>query len=255
MTRADPARTPPANPTRCEPASTAWPTADAADATAAAAASAAGRTALVAGASGLVGREILRVLLADKAYSAVHCVGRRALAQRHPKLHSHVVDFAGLPRLPKVDDVFIALGTTIKVAGSQPAFRAIDFDAVVAVALAARSSGATHLGVVSAMGASARSAVFYNRVKGEMEQAVSALGYDSVVIARPSMLAGDRESLDQPVRTGERVGLAVMALFRAVTPANLRAIAAGDVAASLCQAVKEHPSGTTILLSGELQRH
>jgi len=182
-------------------------------------------------------------------------VGRRALAQRHPKLHSHVVDFAGLPRLPKVDDVFIALGTTIKVAGSQPAFRAIDFDAVVAVALAARSSGATHLGVVSAMGASARSAVFYNRVKGEMEQAVSALGYDSVVIARPSMLAGDRESLDQPVRTGERVGLAVMALFRAVTPANLRAIAAGDVAASLCQAVKEHPSGTTILLSGELQRH
>ncbi|WP_413905707.1 epimerase [Candidatus Skiveiella danica] len=157
-------------------------------------------------------------------------MGRRALAQRHPKLHSHVVDFAALPRLPKVDDVFIALGTTIKVAGSQQAFRAIDFDAVVAVASAARSSGATHLGVVSAMGASARSAVFYNRVKGEMEQAVSALGYDSVVIARPSMLAGDRESLDQPVRTGERVGLAVMALFRAVTPANLRAIAAGDVA-------------------------
>ena len=68
-----------------------------------------------------MGREILRVLLADKAYSAVHCVGRRALAQRHPKLHSHVVDFAGLPRLPKVDDVFIALGTTIKVAGSQQA--------------------------------------------------------------------------------------------------------------------------------------
>jgi hypothetical protein len=161
-----------------------------------------------------VGREILRALLADKAYSAVHCVGRRALAQRHPKLHSHVVDFAALPRLPKVDDVFIALGTTIKVAGSQQAFRAIDFDAVVAVASAARSSGATHLGVVSAMGASARSAVFYNRVKGEMEQAVSALGYDSVVIARPSMLAGDRESLDQPIRSGERIGLAVMALFR-----------------------------------------
>ncbi|HWS05748.1 MAG TPA: NAD(P)H-binding protein, partial [Burkholderiaceae bacterium] len=213
------------------------------------------RTALVAGASGLVGREILRALLADKAYSAVHCVGRRPLALKHPKLHSQVVDFAALPRLPRVDDVFIALGTTIKVAGSQQAFRAIDFDAVVAVASAARSSGATHLGVVSAMGASARSPVFYNRVKGEMEQAVSELGYESVVIARPSMLAGDRESLDQPVRTGERIGLSVMALFRAVTPANLRAIAAGDVAASLCQAVKEHARGTTILLSGELQRH
>ncbi len=182
-------------------------------------------------------------------------MGRRPLALKHPKLHSQVVDFAALPRLPRVDDVFIALGTTIKVAGSQQAFRAIDFDAVVAVASAARSSGATHLGVVSAMGASARSPVFYNRVKGEMEQAVSELGYESVVIARPSMLAGDRESLDQPVRTGERIGLSVMALFRAVTPANLRAIAAGDVAASLCQAVKEHARGTTILLSGELQRH
>jgi len=181
-------------------------------------------------------------------------VGRRALAQRHPKLHSHVVDFAALPRLPKVDDVFIALGTTIKVAGSQQAFRAIDFDAVVAVASAARSSGATHLGVVSAMGASARSAVFYNRVKGEMEQAVSALGYDSVVIARPSMLAGDRESLDQPIRSGERIGLAVMALFRPVTPANLRAIAAADVATGLIRAVKAADPGTRILLSGQLQQ-
>jgi uncharacterized protein YbjT (DUF2867 family) len=202
-----------------------------------------------------VGREILRALLADKAYAAVHCVGRRPLELKHPKLHSHVVDFAALPALPRVDDVFIALGTTIKVAGSQAAFRAVDFDSVVAVARAARSFGATHLGVVSAMGAGLRSPVFYNRVKGEMEQAVSELGYDSVVIARPSMLDGDRESLNQAARPAERIGLAVMALLRPLTPTNYRAISASGVALSLVKAVKSRKRGTRILLSGELQRH
>ena len=105
----------------------------------------------------------------------MHCVGRRPLSLSHPKLTSHTVDFTALPALPAVDDVFIALGTTIQVAGSQSAFRAVDFDAVVAVASTARSSGAINLGIVSAMGANLRSPVFYNRVKGEMEQAVSAL--------------------------------------------------------------------------------
>jgi uncharacterized protein YbjT (DUF2867 family) len=205
-----------------------------------------------------VGREILRALLADKGYSAVHCVGRRALAQRHPKLQSHVVDFAALPRLPKVDDVFIALGTTIKVAGSQQAFRAIDFDAVVAVASAARSSGATHLGVVSAMGASARSAVFYNRVKGEMEQAVSALGYDSVVIARPvnaggrPRVAGPADPLRGAHRSG-RHGL-VPAPSRPPTCARLPR---ADVATGLVPRRSRNTRALArrILLSGELQLH
>ncbi len=182
-------------------------------------------------------------------------MGRRALALRHAKLSSHTVDFAALPALPAVDDVFIALGTTIKVAGSQAAFRAVDLEAVVAIASAARSSGATRLGVVSAMGANPRSPVFYNRVKGEMEQAVSGLGYETVVIARPSMLDGDREALHQAARPAERLGLAVMGLFRAVTPANLRAISARDVAVGLVKAIRSRPRGTHILLSGELQGH
>jgi uncharacterized protein YbjT (DUF2867 family) len=105
------------------------------------------------------------------------------------------------------------------------------------------------------MGAGLRSPVFYNRVKGEMEQAVSELGYESVVIARPSMLDGDRESLNQAARPAERIGLAVMALLRPVTPVNLRAISAADVALSLVKAVKSRKRGTRILLSGELQRH
>lgn len=151
---------------------------------------AAGRVALVAGATGLVGQAVLAALLTDKHYIAIHSVGRRALAVQHPKLVHHTVDFGHLPALPAVNDVYIALGTTISVAGSQQAFRAIDFDTVVAVAFAAKASGATKLGVVSAIGARAKSGVFYNRVKGEMEKALSKMGFQTLVIVRPSTQAG-----------------------------------------------------------------
>lgn len=163
------------------------------------------RSALIAGATGLVGRELLPMLLASPQYVQVHALLRRALPELTSagKLHTRVVDFARLPALPPVDDVFITLGTTIKVAGSQAAFRAVDFDAVVNTARAAREAGATRLGVVSALGANARSSVFYNRVKGEMQDAVAALGFESVVIVQPSLLVGDREKLGQPARPGE----------------------------------------------------
>ena len=213
---------------------------------------AAGRVALIAGATGLVGREILATILAGDTYAAVHSVGRRAPATAHPKLISHVLDFATLPSLPAVDDVFIALGTTIKIAGSQPAFRAVDFDAVLAVATAARASGASRLGVVSAMGATEKSLIFYNRVKGEMENAVSRLGFDSVVFARPSMLVGNRDSLGQTERSGEKLALIFMR-FEALIPANYRAIEAARVARALVNAVKTAEKGTRVLLSGDMQ--
>lgn len=183
----------------------------------------------------------------------VHSLGRRPLGLQHPKLAQHTVDFAALGPLPSADEVFIALGTTIKVAGSQQAFRAVDFDAVLAVARAAREAGAQRLGVVSAMGASARSSVFYNRVKGEMEDAVGALDYTSLVFARPSFLAGDRAALAQPERRGEHLALAVSQKLRVLIPANYRSIAAADVAASLRQAVREGLPGHRILLSGAMQ--
>jgi uncharacterized protein YbjT (DUF2867 family) len=212
----------------------------------------AGRVALVAGATGLVGREILATILADDSYAAVHGVGRRALATTHPKLTFHMLDFAALPALPAVDDVFIALGTTIKVAGSQRAFRAVDFDAVLALAAAARSSGASRLGIVSAMGANKKSLIFYNRVKGEMEYSVSRLGFDSLVFARPSMLIGNRDLLGQTERSGEKLALIFMR-FRALIPPNYRAIEADRVARALVHAVKTAERGTRILLSGEMQ--
>ena len=211
----------------------------------------------MAGATGLVGREILAALLTDKRYTAVHCVGRRALTVSHPRLFSHVVDFTTLKALPgikHIDDVYIALGTTIKVAGSQQAFRAVDFEAVMAVALVAKGLGAMKLGVVSAMGASARSGVFYNRVKGEMEDALSRLGYQALVFARPSMLAGDRDALAQTSRPAEKFGLLAMRLFKPLIPANYQAITATQVAHALVNTVHATERGSRVLLSGEMQQ-
>jgi uncharacterized protein YbjT (DUF2867 family) len=214
------------------------------------------RVALVAGATGLVGQAVLAALLADKHYAQVHTLGRRTLPLVHPKLTQHVVDFAAPTSwagLPQVDDCFIALGTTIKVAGSQAAFKAIDFEAVMAVARVGQAQGATKLGVVSAMGANPKSSIFYNQVKGEMENAVAQLGFKTLVLVRPAMLAGDRETLNQPVRSGERMGLMITRLFRPLIPANYQSVNAQDVAAALVHAVKTSKPGTTCLLSGALQ--
>ena len=211
------------------------------------------RVAMVAGATGLVGREILAALLVDKSFKTVHSVGRRKIDLQHPKLVQHVVDFAKLKDLPPVDDVLIALGTTIKVAGSQAAFKAVDFEAVLALARAAHAQGASKLGVVSAMGASTRSPIFYNQVKGEMEAAVATLGYASVSIAQPSMLAGDRAALDQPLRSGEGLALAVTRWLKPLIPANYHSVQAADVAAGLLRAVRVGKPGVHRVLSGDLQ--
>ena len=212
---------------------------------------AASRPALLAGATGLVGREILQGLLADDKVTAVHVLARRPLPLRHPKLLAQVVDFAALPTLPAVDEAYLALGTTIKVAGSQSAFRAVDFDANLAVAVAAQVAGARRLGVVSAMGADARSRIFYSRTKGELEEALARLGFEGVVIARPSLLVGDREALGQPERRGERIGEQVSRWLRPVIPSNYRAIRAGDVAQALLRTVPT-AKGKQVLLSGAM---
>lgn len=214
------------------------------------------RVALVAGATGLVGQAVLAALLTDKHYTAVHAVGRRPLALIHPKLTSHAVDFSNLTSLPgieHVDDVFIALGTTLKVAGSKAAFRAIDLDAVLAVARAARQAGARRLGVVSAMGADPDSSVFYNRVKGDMETALRALSFPVLVIARPSLLTGNRAALNQSQRLGETLGSLAMHWFKPLIPLNYQAIPAKQVGQALVDAVRESKDGTHILLSGQLQ--
>jgi uncharacterized protein YbjT (DUF2867 family) len=212
------------------------------------------RSVLIAGASGLVGRQILHGLLADDSVAAVHSVGRRELDVAHPKLTQHRVDFSrALPSLPSVGEAFVALGTTIKVAGSQQAFRAVDYDAVIAVAQAAKAAGATRLGVVSAMGADKHSGIFYNRVKGETEEALSAMGFATLVIARPSFLAGDREALGQPLRGGEKLAMRISRILAPLIPDNYKSIEASAVARALLDAVPRS-SGRRIMLSSELRR-
>ena len=210
------------------------------------------RTVALAGATGLVGSAILEGLLADNSVTAVHALGRREPGIIHPKLIPHVVDFAALPSLPPLDEVYLALGTTIKAAGSQAAFRAVDFDANLAVARAALAAGARRAGLVSAMGADAKSRVFYNRVKGELEEALARLSFDGLVIVRPSLLVGDREELGQPQRTAERMATAISKLLGHLIPANYRPIAATDVARALLARVPAD-RGRVVLLSGEMQ--
>ena len=209
------------------------------------------RSVALAGATGLVGREILRGLVADPSVAAIHVLGRRKLEASSPKVTSHVVDFRALPALPRVDEVYLALGTTIKVAGSQEAFRAVDFAANLAVAVAAQAAGARRAGLVSAMGASAKSGLFYNRVKGELEDVLSALPFEGLVIARPSFLAGNRETLGQPVRSGEGIALAVSRLLGPLIPANYRSVAAADVANALLARVPA-ARGREVILSGAM---
>ena len=214
---------------------------------------AAGRVVLVAGATGLVGREVLAALLADKSVATVHCVGRRAPQLQNAKLVTHTVDFKKIGKLPAVHDVYIALGTTIKVAGSKDAFKAIDYDAIVAVAQACKAQGAIRLGVVSAMGADAKSSIFYSRIKGDMENTLSDMGFESTVFVRPSLLAGHREELNQKPRWGERLSLLAAPLINPLIPANYRSVQAKDVAYALIKSVKQGKLGVTCLMSGDLQ--
>lgn len=214
---------------------------------------AAGRRVLLAGATGLVGGELLRGLLADDTVAGVHVLARRAVGVAHPKLGVQVVDFGALPSLPPLDEAYLALGTTIKVAGSQAAFRAVDFDANLAVARAALAAGARRLGLVSAMGADKQSRVFYNRVKGELEEAVEALGFEALVIARPSLLLGDREALGQPARAGEHLGSLLAGVLRPLIPARYRPIRAADVARALLVHLPRS-QGKLVLASDALQR-
>jgi len=213
------------------------------------------RVALLAGASGLIGRELLALLLQDQPYTRVHVLLRRAVPDlpRDNRLASHVVDFAALAELPAVDDLYIALGTTIKVAGSQAAFRAVDFDAVVNTARAARAAGARRLAVVSALGADPKSRVFYNRVKGEMQAAIAELGYEQVVIAQPSLLVGDREALGQPARRGEVWATRLLRPVMGFVPASVRPIDARTVAWALLRSTLDATPGVHLLSSARMQ--
>lgn len=214
-----------------------------------------GMSASLVGATGLVGQELLRQLVHDAAFDRIHVVARRALPAPdlalQNKVVAHVLDFDRLDHYqwPACEILFCCLGTTIKKAGSQSAFRLVDLQYVLASAQAARAAGATSLVVISAMGADAASRVFYSRVKGEMEQAVATLGFDAVTIVRPALLAGQRIEH----RAAERFALAGLKFANPLLPRKYRSIPAAAVARAMIASGKESKPGLTIIESDRLQ--
>ena len=203
------------------------------------------RTALLAGATGLVGSHILQRLLADSAWTQVVTIGRRLIPQRHDKLEQRIVDFDSLTDLPHVDDVFCCLGTTIKKAGSQEAFRRVDHDYGVALAQAGLRAGATQFLLISAIGADPESRVFYSRVKGETEADVRKLPYTATQIFRPSLLLGERAEF----RLGERIAMMTAPLLSWLLFGRLRRyrpIHAEVVARATTRIALEAPRGPNV---------
>lgn len=202
-------------------------------------------TLLVAGATGLVGQAVLHLAALDPHWGRVVALVRRSLtpAERE-RAAVRVVDFARLDAYAAAltaDVVICALGTTRRQAGSAAAFRRVDFDAVVALAGAARAQGAWHFLLVSSMGANARSPLLYPRVKGEVEAAVQALGYPCLTIARPSLLLGARREF--------RLGETLAKRLAWAAPRRLRPIHADTVARALLRAARTGAPGTAVLES------
>ncbi len=215
------------------------------------------RTALLAGATGLVGRSCLERLLEHPAYERVVVLVRRPTGKSHDKLQEIRVDFEkldDLSPLPAVDDVFVALGTTIKAAGSKEAFSKVDHDYVVSVARLGKRAGARRIAIVSSIGADSVTANFYLRVKAETERDVRGLSYECVEILRPSLLVGERGER----RTGEAFGIALTRAVQGLMVGPLRAyrpIEAREVAAAMVSAlVSDDTAGVRIRTYDDIRR-
>ncbi|MEE8272867.1 MAG: NAD(P)H-binding protein [Alphaproteobacteria bacterium] len=206
------------------------------------------RTALLAGATGLVGGFVLDALLNDPAYDRVSVIGRRDIGRRHPKLTVHIVDFGRLADHAEAivgDDVFCALGSTIRNAGTRRAFYGVDHDHVIAAAKYASAGGARRMAIVSSVGASVAARTFYLRTKGEMERDVAALGYAQVDIFRPGLLLGPRTEF----RPAERLGTLLAPVIGPLMLGGLsryRGIPAATVATAMVAALRRDRPGTHI---------
>ena len=214
-----------------------------------------GKTALILGSTGLVGSLCLDFLLAGEQYDRVIAVSRRPLDRSHPKLINIVTDFENLSPIEsqlKADDVFCAIGTTIRHAGSKEKFRTVDFNYPLSVAEIAVKNGARQMVLISSVGANKESSAFYLRVKGELEQALAQLPFASLHILRPAMLDGKRSN----ERFRERVGVVFSRAiaFLLVGPLKkYRAILAADVARVMLQVAQIATPGVHIYESDQIQ--
>jgi uncharacterized protein YbjT (DUF2867 family) len=210
------------------------------------------KTALIAGSTGLIGSQLLQLLLTDDYYGRVKAISRKPLEITHPKLENIVLDFDRLTEHHdklKADDVFCCLGTTIKKVKTKEKFRKVDFDYPVELAKLTKANGAEQYLLVSALGADKHSKIFYNQVKGEVEEAIGQIGFKSYHIFRPSLLMGDRNE----IRSGEEAGKVFFKYFGFLVPVKYKGIDSIKVAQAMQKIAARHEPGMHIHESEELQ--
>ncbi|RXK62673.1 NAD-dependent epimerase/dehydratase family protein [Lacibacter luteus] len=203
-----------------------------------------GQTAVVIGATGLVGSALVEQLLNDDAFSRVRILVRRAVNLQHPKLEICITDFSNYEhyqqQLGTGDCIFCCIGTTMaQVKGDKVLYRSIDFDIPVNAARFGKAAGFQQYLLVSAIGANSRSRFFYTRLKGEVEEVIATFGFNSFHIFRPSFLMGNR----MQHRTGESIGITLFRMFKFLLPSNYKGINGTDVANAMLLAAKKKESG------------
>jgi uncharacterized protein YbjT (DUF2867 family) len=207
------------------------------------------KKALLIGATGLVGGHLLEQLLENPDYTEVVALLRRPLDIQHPKLRQEIIDFDNLnPDLVKGDDLYCALGTTLRKAGSKAAQYKIDCTYPTEIGRLAKQQGVRQYLLVSSLGADAQSSNFYLRTKGELEQNLQAFGFEAFISARPSFLLGKRKEF----RLGEKIGIWLAMLLAPLIPKKYRGIQASKVAAALIRLAGEHRAGVRFVESDKL---
>ena len=203
------------------------------------------KTALIAGSTGLIGSELVKLLLKDAYYAKVKVVGRNNPGIEHPKLESIIINFDSLPKHREqllANHVFCCLGTTMKKAKSREAFYKVDFTFPFELAKVAELFSAEQFLLVTAMGASKNSRIYYNSVKGQVEESISGMAFESIHIFRPSLLLGKRQEL----RLGENIGQIVARLIDPIMVGPLnkyRAVKGSSVANAMLSMAKAGESG------------
>lgn len=208
------------------------------------------RSALVIGATGLVGAKVVAKLLSSEKYTHVKVLVRKPSTSSHSKLESIVFDFEHPDAsLILADDVFCCLGTTMKKAGSKEAFYKVDFTYPYEIAKIALDNGAKRFAIITAMGADRTSLFYYNRVKGEIEESLRKLRYEALLIFRPSLLVGERSE----TRFGEKAGEWVAKVFQFMIPVRYRSINADKVAEAMVSITSSNVKGTLVYESDLMQ--
>lgn len=210
------------------------------------------KVALIAGATGLIGKQLLDLLLNDAEYHAVKAISRKPLDSTHPKLENIVVDFDMLASVVdkiSADAVFCCLGTTMKKAGSKAAFKKVDLTYPLELAQATRTKGARQFLLVSALGADKNSSIYYNQVKGEVEEAIADIGFVEYHIFRPSLLLGPREEK----RSGEDAAKMVYKIFGFLIPEKYKGVESIKVARAMVHFARLEQEGKFIHESVSLQ--